>query len=494
MLGASFVPVTLLIACGLAGCATRPLSPRIEHFDPATTYTLQRPSENLKDRQHFVLLAFSGGGMRAAAFSYGVLETLRDIEITTPRGRKVRALDEVELITGVSGGSFTALAYGLYGDQLFDDYERRFLRQNVQGQLIARVLNPFNWGALASTGWGRSELAADLYDEVLFNGATYADLKRDGPQIVVSATDLSEGTRIDFNKPTFDIVCTDLGGFRLARAAAASSAVPVVLSAVTIDNYGGTCDYRPPAWARLILDHPDPPRPAVRSIKHLNELRAYTDRSRRPYLHLVDGGISDNIGARGVLDVLSTFASLHALGMPTPFDHLREVFVFVVNSLATPPNDWSLHENPPGMVELLIQAAGAPIDRYSYDTVETLKDMQAGWEVLREVRTAIKPLAEGNPTLDFILRAPDINIHVIDVSFAVLKDSAERDYLHRLPTSLVLPSEAVDRLRAAARTAILESPAIRELMKQDIARMVGSGPTSAGTAPMEVAPPPAPVE
>jgi NTE family protein len=486
--------VALLITFGLAGCATRPVNPRIEHFDPATMYTFQRPSENQEDRRHFVLLAFSGGGMRAAAFSYGVLETLRDIEITTPSGRKVRALDEVEVITGVSGGSFTALAYGLYGDKLFDDYERRFLRRDVQGQLIARVLNPFNWGALVSTGWGRSELAADLYDEVLFNGATYADLKRDGPQIVVSATDLSEGTRIDFNKPTFDMLCTDLGGFRLARAAAASSAVPVVLSAITIDNHGGTCDYRPPAWTRLLLDNPDPPRPAVRSIKHLNELRAYSDQSRRPYLHLVDGGISDNIGSRGVLDVLSTFASLHALGMPTPFDRLREVFVFVVNSLATPPNDWSLHENPPGMVELLIQTAGAPIDRYSYDTVETLKDMQAGWQVLRVVRTDMKPIAEGNPKLDFILRAPDINIHVIDVSFAVLKDSAERDYLHRLPTSLVLRSEAVDRLRAAARTAILESPAIRELMKQDIARMVGSGPTSAGAAQMEVAPARVPVD
>lgn len=46
------------------------------------------------------------------------------------------------------------------------------------------------------------------------------------------------------------------------------------------------------------------------------------------------------------------------------------------------------------------------------------------------VRAAIEPIAEGNPKLDFILRAPDINIHVIDVSFAVLKDSTERDYLH----------------------------------------------------------------
>ena len=493
MLGSTLALVAL-IALGLAGCATRPVTPRIEHFDPATTYTFHRPSESLDDRRHFVLLAFSGGGMRAAAFSYGVLETLRDMEITTPSGRKVRALDEVDVITGVSGGSFTALAYGLYGDKLFDDYERRFLKRDVQGQLIARVLNPFNWGALASTGWGRSELAADLYDEVLFNGATYADLKRDGPQIVVSATDLSEGTRIDFNKPTFDILCTDLGGFRLARAAAASSAVPVVLSAITIDNYGGTCDYRPPAWARLFLDIPDPPRPAVRSIQHLQELRAYADRSRRPYLHLVDGGISDNIGARGVLDILLTFASLHTLDMPTPFDRVREVFVFVVNALATQPNDWSLHEEPPGMVDLLMRAAGAPIQRHSYDTVETLKDMQASWEVLRVVRTAIQPIAEGNPKLDFILRAPDINIHVIDVSFAVLNDSAERDYLNRLPTSLVLPGEAVDRLRAAARTAVLESPAIRELMKQGIARTLESGPRSAGTVQMEVVPARAPLE
>ena len=205
--------------------------------------------------------------------------------------------------------------------------------------------------------------------------------------------------------------------------------------------------------------------------------------------------VSPTISALGVSWISClTFASLHALGMPTPFDRLREVFVIVVNSRATQPNDWSLHESPPGTVDLLIKAAGVPIERYSYDTVETLKDMQAGWEALRAVRKAITPSAESNPQLEFILRAPDINIHVIDVSFAVLKDSAERDYLQRLPTSLVLPSEAVDRLRAAARTAILESPAIQELVRRDIARMVGSGPTSAGSAQTEGVPPRAPVE
>ncbi len=66
-----------------------------------------------------IIVAFSGGGTRAAAFSYGVLEFLRRTEVVDSKGRKVRLLDEVDVITGVSGGSFTALAYGLYGDKLF---------------------------------------------------------------------------------------------------------------------------------------------------------------------------------------------------------------------------------------------------------------------------------------------------------------------------------------------------------------------------------------
>jgi NTE family protein len=484
--------LTAIAAFLLAGCATRPANLPIEHFDAGTTYPIERPSAHAEDRRNLVLLAFSGGGTRAAAFAYGALETLRDMEVTTRSGRKVRALDEVDVITGISGGSFTALAYGLYGDQLFDVYEKAFLKRNVQRELITRALNPFNWGALASTGWGRSELAADLYDEILFHGATFADLKRDGPQIFVSATDLAEGTRIVFNRQNFDVMCSDLSRIRLARAAAASSAVPVVLSSLTIDNFGGTCDYQLPAWSRLFLENPVPPRPAARTLKRLQELLAYADRTKRPYLHLVDGGVSDNIGVRGVLDILSTFESLHVLGVPTPLDHVRNVVVFVVNSLATPPNDWDLYENPPGTLDVLIKAAGTPIDRYSYDTVETLKDIQAHWEALRQIRDAIKPVAGANSKLDFVLRAPDVDIYVVDVSFGVLKDPAEREYLNRLPTSFVLPDEAIDRLRAAARTAIIESPFIQRLMQQGVARMAGAasssstGGANAATAPVTI--------
>jgi NTE family protein len=221
----------------------------------------------------------------------------------------------------------------------------------------------------------------------------------------------------------------------------------------------------------MFLDNPKPPRPAAATVKRLQELELYADRTKRPYLHLVDGGVSDNIGMRGLLDVLSTFEALHTVGIPTPLDRVRNIVVFVVNSLATPPNDWNLHEDPPGTLDVLIKATGTPIDRYSYDTVESLKDIQARWESLREVRNVLKNLPRVDPELDFVMRAPDANIYVIDVSFAALKDPAEREYLNTLPTAFRLSPEAVDRLRKAARTAILEAPDIKRLIETGVARM-----------------------
>ncbi len=468
-------PIAVILLM-MAGCATRPINPPTANYDPDKAYRIERQSENAEDNATLVILAFSGGGTRAAAFSYGVLETLRDMQVTTKSGRNVRVLDTVDVITGISGGSFTALAFGLYGDRLFDTYESSFLKRNVQGELMKRALNPFNWPSLASDGWGRSELAANMYDEILFSGATFKDLRRDGPRILVSATDLSDGTRLIFNPENFDVLCTDLSSVRLARAAAASSAVPVVLSSITIDNYGGTCGYRLPPWAKLFLDNPDPPRPAARTVKRLQELEAYADRENRPYLHLVDGGVSDNVGMRGVLDVLSTFEALHAAGQKTPYDHVRNIFIFVVNSLATPPNDWDRHENPPGLFDVLLKATGTPIDRYSYDTVETLRDIQARWASLREVRDAIKSYPALDDKLQTVMRAPDITIRVVEVSFGVLPDKAERDYLNTLPTSFVLDNEAVDRLRVAAKNAILASPEVKRLMSNGALRMVGPGP------------------
>src|SRR5450755_558040 len=302
-IAARVVGMIVLIAAAilvLGGCATRPINPPISHVDPNSGYRFEVRQGRSNDKDDLIILAFSGGGTRAAAFSYGVLEFLQRTEVIDSKNRKTRLLDEVDVITGVSGGSFTALAYGLYGDKLFADYEQRFLKRDVQGELVRRAFNPGNWGKLSSTGWGRSELAAELYDEILFKGATYADLERgDGPMIAASATDISTGGRVPFNQNVWNVFCSDLNAVRLSRAAAASSAVPVVLSTITINNYGGSCNYELPAWMKLFTQSGDPPRPAARAIREVQDVLPYADGAHRPYIHLVDGGVSDNLGMRG---------------------------------------------------------------------------------------------------------------------------------------------------------------------------------------------------
>ncbi|HSS70330.1 MAG TPA: hypothetical protein VLQ46_06710 [Casimicrobiaceae bacterium] len=67
------------------------------------------------------------------------------------------------------------------------------------------------------------------------------------------------------------------------------------------------------------------------------------------------------------------------------------------------------------------------------------------------------------------------------MSFAQLKDKAERDYLNLQPTSFVLPAEAVDRLRAAAGKIILESPEFQRLLKETGAKIV---PNPIGGVPL----------
>jgi len=389
------------------------------------------------------------------------------MELVGAKG-KVRMLDEIDVITGVSGGSFTALAYGLYGERLFDIYETSFLKRNVQGDLIGRVLAPASWG-----DWGRSETASKLYDEILFHGATFADLNRGkGPWIVVSATDIGNGARVAFHQGMFDVLCSNLDAVPLSRAATASSAVPLAFSPITLNNYGGTCKFSLPSFLTVFSDPETAPRPATRALTRLQDLMFYEDSVHRPYIHVFDGGLSDNLGMRGILETIEDLEALSAVGQATPLDSVRRIIVFIVNSRSNPKTDWYEKEHPPGEIELLIKATGVPIDHYSTDTVEELRDAVARWQTMRRLRESAAFDVSKDPEAARLLRTPNIDLYAIDVSFPALKDEAERDYLNSLPTSFVLPPEAIDRLRAAAAAIIRESPDFKRLLKDAGARIV----------------------
>jgi NTE family protein len=234
----------LLVFSFSVGCAHYPVNQPIKEVRLDAGYrtaTIKTPenSDSL-----LLFLTFSGGGMRAAALSYGVLEELRKTEIVLD-GRKRRLLDEVDGISSVSGGSFTEGYYGLFGDGIFEDFERKFLKKNIQRGLILRALfNVANWVRLLSPTFARNDLAAEYYDRHIFEGGTFGDIAtRKGPFIIMNATDMTHGTRVGFTQEVFDLICSDLSLFPVGRAAAASSAIPMALTPITLRNYAGTCGF-----------------------------------------------------------------------------------------------------------------------------------------------------------------------------------------------------------------------------------------------------------
>ncbi|MGH8035802.1 MAG: patatin-like phospholipase family protein, partial [Lysobacterales bacterium] len=243
------------------------------------TYSLKTWADAKHEGDFTFILAFSGGGTRAAAMAYGVLQELRDTPIVSD-GKQVRLLDEVDHISSVSGGSFTAAYYGLYGDKIFDNFEKEFLRADIEKHLVESLFNPFHWFGHK----GRTQRTIEYYQKILFHNATFADMMQPGrPMIIINASDLARGVRFSFIQGYFDFLCSDLRSFPVANAVTASSAVPVVFNPVVVENYA-SCEGQESSFVW--------PADAAERAKQDPEyailydgLQSYTDKTKREYVH-----------------------------------------------------------------------------------------------------------------------------------------------------------------------------------------------------------------
>lgn len=433
-----------------SGCVHRTANPPLPQTDLADGYYFHTHVRPGNSPDTLFVLSFSGGGTRAAALSYGVLEELRRTTLRPDHPGSL--LEEVDAISSVSGGSITAAAFALRGDALFTEFEPAFLKRNVQRLLLGRIINPFRWPKLWSKTYGRSDLAAELYDELLFQGATFSDLARQpGAYAVINATDISTGARFGFTQYHFDFLCADLGPIRVSQAVAASSAVPGLLSPVTLNNYAGQCDSPMAGVIRETL-RSDNTAVDSRTRLHFVEMASYLDSTNHTYIHLVDGGVADNLGIRAVLDGIYAVETNPAAAEHFKGEGLERVAIVVVNAYSKPELGWPSREQPPGMLDLAIAGATIPMDRYSYETVELLKEQVERW------RTRQRTLRDASP------EAREIRFYPIIVSFADLPDAAERRYFLNQPTSLFLPDKDVSRLREVGGRLLRQSPVFQEFI------------------------------
>jgi len=454
LVGASFFFASLI----LAGCVHYPINQPMKEYRPGAGYRIAhvKPEEN-SDTMLFYL-TFSGGGTRAAALSYGVLEKLKSTEVTID-GKKRRLLDEVDGISSVSGGSFTSGYYGLFGERLFQDFEAKFLKKNIQGALAARALfNPIDWIKLFSGSFGRSDLAAQYYDKHVFAKGTFGDMAaRTGPLIVINATDMTSGTRLGFTQDVFDIICSDLSRFPVARAAAASSAVPMILSPIALRNYAGACGYKLPEGFEGMLKGR---AISERRFYLANNFAVYLDSKKKPYIHLIDGGVSDNLGLRAILDRVILRGSVWETIKGTPRENAHKVVMIVVNAETETDSRWDRFETIPPFGAMFSSYSSIAIERYNQETLALLKESVKSWAA--EIKTE---RCKGRAISTELGSCGDIKFYVVEVKFDALKDETERRYFKRLPTSFKLSDEEVDKLREVANRLLDESNEFQRLLR-----------------------------
>ena len=395
-----------------------------------------------------LFLAFSGGGTRAAALTYGVLQELRDTTVVID-GVPHRVLDEIDVISSVSGGSFTSAYYGLFGERIFEDYENVFLRRNIQSELLHSLFNPLHWFSRK----GRTEMAVNLYQDAVFHGKTFADLQRqEGPLILINASDLGYGVRFSFVQEYFDLLCSDISSFPVARAVTASSAVPVLFNPVVVKNYPD-CEAEKPDWLVAAQNRAED---NLELVEVIDGIESYSQKDQRQYAHFVDGGITDNLGLRAFYEIIEV-----AGGVRTLLKHMnrkppRRLVVISIDASTEPEPEMDKTNKQPSLEETINAMSSAQLHLYNAATLELMQESIPRWA--RELSTPEQT----------------VEPYFIQLGFKDIKQPEKLKFFNLIPTSFSLSGEQVERLKSAGRELLRSNPDFQRF----VAELGGTQPSA----------------
>jgi predicted acylesterase/phospholipase RssA len=369
---------------------------------------------DLREDGCFVGVAISGGGSRSANFSAGCLLQLQRLGL----------LQRVDYISSVSGGSMTAALYCLSDEKQWNpgDVQKK-LSHAFATDLFWQTIIPWNTIAMLATDWDRTDLLADefqreLYHDTKGRGQTFADLRPDRPRLLINATDLQSGHKFIFCNEAFDSINSDLSQYPIARAVAASSAVPVLLHQVTLRDYSTVF---------------------------------------KQYVHLIDGGIVDNLGVQSLVEVYTAHVeAAQKAGRPSPYP--RGAVLLVIDARTEFDAQLS-NKGDVGLFNSMIMGAGltstALLNRVSSATMsEIIVKYAADQTTAQQLRDHIRLLEEtGDLTVKDRNGSP---VRVVHLALSRLKDLGDlpfasfRERVNGIQTYFNIdPTEAFNLYKAA---------------------------------------------
>ncbi len=401
-------------------------------------------------------LAFSGGGTRAAAFSFGVLKELEATRIRD-RGKTVSLLDRVDFVSGVSGGSVLAAYYGLRKRDALADFRERFLLRNAEESLNTRV-SLLNLGRAIGGGLNDATHLPRWLDDNLFGGATFREFRgSQRPRIWINASDIYNRTPFVFGSAAFDAMCSDLMSYPISEAVAASAAVPVLFAPIVLETFPDRCQTKLPDWiARARADRNT--QPLLRDFAQA--INSYHTGSVR-YVKLLDGGLVDNFGLSGFSIALLSATRPHEPMTPQQAARIRRIFFLIVDSGRGPSGDWSQQLPGPTGVELVMATADTATEASTRASFTAFVSLMNDWVAkVRRWRCGLSAGERQRLGVPADWRCSDVNVFVERVGFDQF-DAARANALNAIPTRFQLPQESVDLLIDAGAEAVRNNPTYR---------------------------------
>jgi predicted acylesterase/phospholipase RssA len=530
------------------------------------------PDKNA-ERDTLVIVTLSGGGIRASALGYGTLLALKELPGRAGAGSSL--LDEVDIISSVSGGSVTAGWYGWKGQAglVPGNALEQFFQGGGNAALAWRGLNPAAVAGYALTSYQRSDVLAGFFADRLFrdeSGETVTFKALTGkyrndpsqPFVILNATDLGHESRFPFTQGQFDLICSDLDAYSLAHAVAASANFPLVFSPIGLQNHSADCAVHvrePQAWAQqgpprwinryacydgwIAADAraraksglrpvagkasaAEIPSPRSNGLLELRWARSARDYIEPPagdtVIHLLDGGLVDNLGVLSTLAIEDEAArppglfqrlNTHPLrpaadpgiqgtspatrnaacpehdpdAYAVRYKNIKEVLYIVVNARTRSAAGIDDSVYPPDLVSTALRVIDTPLDSTILDNQNYLTaELQAILQQPPETAAATGSYdCNSKPPLPPGV-APPVCARIISLDFEVISDSACRNRFWQIATTWTLDQRIIDALIELPRAMLRRSGELHDfygdLDRIDSARSKGApAPTTSPT-------------
>lgn len=450
--GVNFIGMLIAALMFLSGCAARDVGPINLAGSDAPPSTPDYLTDGGDDGSTVVALSFSGGGMRASAFSYGVLTALDDIVIDEIPYRR-SMVDNIRMISGVSGGAVVAAYFGYKGRDDYRDLDRRFLYRNPEAAMRASMISPIAISRALAGGVNDRSSFARWLDQNLFDQAQFSRFRwPNAPEVWINASDIFNRTPFLFTHDTFAALCSDLDQVSIADVVAASAAFPVVFSPLVLQTKRERCHYERPRWlTRALAD----PRHSIRLQAYAEALDAYQKNTDLNYVRLLDGGLTDNLGITGFVLKRAAADTPHGPLSPEEAVKLRHFIFIIADAGRGQTETWGRDMNNLPIGKLLMAATDTSMSAALRDEIDALRQAVSIWrDQLVKYRCGL-PMEKVRQIRGMTAgwNCHDVSAIVEHLSFSDLDPETTRK-LNRIPTRLSLPADQVDMLVAAGREAV----------------------------------------